>query len=545
MAQRKVASPVYLQSAGRAIDGRSVLSGARAPLDSDGRVGDFWIDTTGPATIYGPRTAAGWPAGIPLTGYSGWSPLFAVAADGDRRVLKVVDWTGGEGAKPASGLFVGTSGLVEAIGDAADVRGPIGDVTPAALAAAAAAAESAAGGHYDLLVFSYGQSLAMRYTPKVTSSFSSKLLMFNGGVEVSDAPTYSNFGRIQQIINYESLVSFANPVDKEGWGPGLGYQLGLSALCDRILFNTPAKGAYEWRILRPGTAEWGQFAQCLMQGITLLRAAGSERIIPVLIWTHIEADADELQPASASYEDAVTAEQAKLIQEDVRDSWRYDLSTRFGELRTDPIFVTPLNSATYVGSRPAQAGQLAASLESGGIYLLSPHYQFYLSMATDGIHLGGQGRRYMAELSADIIRRVLFTGEAWRPVQMVSATRSSTTVTVTFHAPGGSIALDTTTFAGPTNWSNSLYGFEFYDDGVAIDVTAVSVTGDLTVELTLDSAPSGAEEVRIAQQPWPGVGAYATTYTPRSNIRDATLSVTAEDSTVLYHYAIPQTIAVT
>ncbi|MGX1096503.1 hypothetical protein [Amorphus sp. MBR-141] len=140
MAQRKVASPVYLQSAGRAIDGRSVLSGARAPLDSDGRVGDFWVDTTGPATIYGPRTAAGWPAGIELTGYSGWSPILAaVEADPDYKVLKVVDWVGGEGDKPAAGLYVGEDGLTADISEAADVRGPIGDVTPAATAAKLAA----------------------------------------------------------------------------------------------------------------------------------------------------------------------------------------------------------------------------------------------------------------------------------------------------------------------------------------------------------------------------------------------------------------------
>lgn len=59
-------------------------------------------------------------------GLDGWTPILAVVSDGERRVLQVVDWTGGTGTKPNTGLYVGPAGLVAAIGDAVDIRGAQG-----------------------------------------------------------------------------------------------------------------------------------------------------------------------------------------------------------------------------------------------------------------------------------------------------------------------------------------------------------------------------------------------------------------------------------
>jgi hypothetical protein len=59
-------------------------------------------------------------------GDPGWSPVLAIVNHGDRRVIQVVDWTGGGGSKPAGGVYLGTSGYTTNIADAADIRGPIG-----------------------------------------------------------------------------------------------------------------------------------------------------------------------------------------------------------------------------------------------------------------------------------------------------------------------------------------------------------------------------------------------------------------------------------
>ncbi|MFN3758429.1 MAG: hypothetical protein ACK4SF_04360 [Algoriphagus aquaeductus] len=59
-------------------------------------------------------------------GLNGWTPVFAVLSDGERRVLQVVDWVGGTGTKPTTGLYVGADGLKVSIGDGVDIRGPQG-----------------------------------------------------------------------------------------------------------------------------------------------------------------------------------------------------------------------------------------------------------------------------------------------------------------------------------------------------------------------------------------------------------------------------------
>lgn len=57
-------------------------------------------------------------------GLNGWTPVFAIVADGvSREVLQVIDWTGGEGIKPATGKYVGVSGFVDDIADGVNIKG--------------------------------------------------------------------------------------------------------------------------------------------------------------------------------------------------------------------------------------------------------------------------------------------------------------------------------------------------------------------------------------------------------------------------------------
>ena len=62
-------------------------------------------------------------------GKDGWSPIFAIENDFERRVLKLVDWTGGTGTKPTSsiGKYIGSSGLVIDATNAVDIRGAAGE----------------------------------------------------------------------------------------------------------------------------------------------------------------------------------------------------------------------------------------------------------------------------------------------------------------------------------------------------------------------------------------------------------------------------------
>ena len=90
-------------------------TGQTGPTGAGGATG-----ATGPT---GPRGFSG-TAG--LAGAGGWSPVLGVVNDGLRRVFIVNDWTGGSGTKPTTGEYVATHGLVTAIADAHDIRGPMG-----------------------------------------------------------------------------------------------------------------------------------------------------------------------------------------------------------------------------------------------------------------------------------------------------------------------------------------------------------------------------------------------------------------------------------
>lgn len=61
------------------------------------------------------------------TGTNGWTPVYSVESDGTRRVLKIVDWTGGTGTKPSTtNQYVGSTGIVSSAAEAVDIRGPQG-----------------------------------------------------------------------------------------------------------------------------------------------------------------------------------------------------------------------------------------------------------------------------------------------------------------------------------------------------------------------------------------------------------------------------------
>ena len=119
---RALSNPVYLASPEKGVDGRTVLAKPRAPVMTDGRIGDFWIDTAA-RKLYGPKNAGAWPDNGLIRGPQGWAPALVAEADGTRRVFKIADWTGGEGAKPATGYLAPDGTVVSDIASAADFRG--------------------------------------------------------------------------------------------------------------------------------------------------------------------------------------------------------------------------------------------------------------------------------------------------------------------------------------------------------------------------------------------------------------------------------------
>lgn len=105
--------------------GGGFFAGPSLPPPKTGGVGDFWLDTR-TYTLYGPKTANGWPAnGVSLVG-----PAGAQGADGA---------TGATGARGATGA-TGEAGPVGPAGGPVGATGPMGPTGTAGAAGATGAA---------------------------------------------------------------------------------------------------------------------------------------------------------------------------------------------------------------------------------------------------------------------------------------------------------------------------------------------------------------------------------------------------------------------
>jgi microcystin-dependent protein len=70
---------------------------------------------------------AGEPGSDGTNGTNGWTPVPAIISDGERRVIQIVDWTGGSGTKPSIvNQFIGATGIVSTVAAAVDIRGAAG-----------------------------------------------------------------------------------------------------------------------------------------------------------------------------------------------------------------------------------------------------------------------------------------------------------------------------------------------------------------------------------------------------------------------------------
>lgn len=68
------------------------------------------------------------PDSVTAVGDKGWSPSFAVVSDGDRRVLQLTSYVGGEGTVPTDnvGKYVGATQMETLIANGVDIRGAQG-----------------------------------------------------------------------------------------------------------------------------------------------------------------------------------------------------------------------------------------------------------------------------------------------------------------------------------------------------------------------------------------------------------------------------------
>lgn len=123
-----IGSTGIVQDKANAVDVRGATgsTGATGPANSLS-IGTVQGGASAGATITGAAPTQTLNLTLPKgdAGDDGWAPMLAIEADNDRRVLKVTDWTGGDGTKPGTG-YVGASGLVQDKANGIDIRGEPG-----------------------------------------------------------------------------------------------------------------------------------------------------------------------------------------------------------------------------------------------------------------------------------------------------------------------------------------------------------------------------------------------------------------------------------
>jgi hypothetical protein len=384
-----------------------------------------------------------------------------------------------------------------------------------------------------ILLLLYGQSNAKRRASKVTTVYPAKLKRFNGYMETSDRAVVSEVAPLDGA-QYGSMIAYdENSIDAEGWAPGFA----SVTPAHTILANTPAVGARDWRELRPGQGPWSNLTQAIQRGVPLVLAAGAATCAPVLIWDHGEADADTIPPGGGSETAVSQAEYLGILTQLVAQYRRWSrmaLNDDSIDLDVWGAFPVATPTAAY---RDMQNAHLEAAQTVDGYNLIGPKYPYLHD--TDGIHITGAGKRYFAEYAA------LRIAAGGLPVHMTGATRVAAVITVAFDTISGNLVIDTTAVPETTTaYVDSKNGFEVLLAGVAQAISTVTVA-TTNATITLSGDPGGQCVVRYAQQTWPG-GAQTVTGVNsklcRGNIRDSGGTASVLDGTMLYNWAVPQSI---
>ncbi len=217
--------------------------------------------------------------------------------------------------------------------------------------------------------------------------------------------------------------------------------------------------------------------------------------------------------------------------------WQSDYETDVvaitGQSLPVPLFLCQMSSHTKYNSTTSRipiAQLAAADARPDRIYVVGPKY--FLPYV-DGVHLSGDGERWLGEHYAKAYRRVLIDGEPWIPLRPRSLSRDGAVITVEFNVPSPPLVLDEEMILNPGN-----YGFEYFDtSGAPPAIIDVQLAGDTTVEITLAAEPVGGNKhVRyaytgVAGQPGgPMTGA-------RGNLRDSDATPSRHDYP-LYNWAV-------
>ncbi|MNO55337.1 hypothetical protein D3C76_458250 [compost metagenome] len=257
---------------------------------------------------------------------------------------------------------------------------------------------------------------------------------------------------------------------------------------------------------RPGARTPGGHWPTLIDDIRRAKAAavaiGANYQLPAWIFDQGESEGDmtmyyggeTLLPSAlvASY----TTKALAMVTE-------FDVTARdiAGQSRPIPLFVTP---ASY-NMLTSTAWQDVADT-SPLVFLVGPRYQMASAKNAsngltgsaqewgDEIHYNSDGQRWIGDMCAKVMYRVLNEGEDWQPLRVLSAKKvDATHVDLTFHVPRPPLVIDTEFLAKARGFGISIYGGTLNVPTDRQYATAAVIQPDgRTVRLTFPSVPTGA-----------------------------------------------------
>lgn len=335
---------------------------------------------------------------------------------------------------------------------------------------------------------------------------------------------------LTQVLVPGDLTGFRTLVARPGQGPGERGETLLEGCVKRLttmarsaniqhrtLAIAVGTGSSSYDVLKQGTQTYDNMLAAVTRAKALAEAQGWRVIVDAMIVKHGEADSD-----NAGY----AADLAEL-QDDVDT----DFKAITGQTADVHLFLGQPSSfgADHDGHRAMVAADGAL------IHLVGPDYPFRDAYYTDFVHFNGPGYELIGEQCALALRDQLW-GAGHVPTKITAASRSGTTVTLTYQVAVAPLTLDTTTISNPGQW-----GFRFFAGATEIAVTGATVTdtgadGVGAIQLTLASAPvSGSERVDYALTLQTAPKTLAGV--PRGNVRDSAPETSQYDGRRLYRWA--------
>jgi hypothetical protein len=208
-------------------------------------------------------------------------------------------------------------------------------------------------------------------------------------------------------------------------------------------------------------------------------AAGKTYGVGAVVITHGESDS-----GNTTY-----ADQLFQMQQD----YTADAQASTGQAEPVVLLVSQQNSVPNTLPSALGMGSISTlaewkvGLEHPGLVICTgPKYQY--PYAADGVHLTAHGYDRLGEKYGEVYHHAVTLGEAWQPLQPVSATASGNVISVQFHVPVGPLAWDDAIVAPQMldpAWVNGR-GFEVKLANASETILSVAITGAAmdTVEIT-------------------------------------------------------------